>query len=309
MARREDVTFSSEDGVVAAWFYAPRRPSGLRSPCVVLGHGFAGVKEARLDAFADAFSRAGFACLVFDYRHLGASSGTPRQLISLSRHRADWRAAIAYASARPDVDPGRIALWGTSLGGGLVLELAARLPQVRCAVVQGPLVDTFATSAAEAPGHMRKVTLAVVRDLARAVLRRRPYTIPVVGPYGSLAFMTAPEAEPGYMSIVRNAHRWRNEVTARTALALALFRPARRAADIPCPLLVITGDADQITPREVTLRALRSVENATFASYAGGHFDGYLGDGFSSAVAAAVSFLERTLLDGRVASGSGPPAA
>jgi dienelactone hydrolase len=303
---REDVTFLSEGESVAAWFYQPQARTE-RQPCIILGHGFAGVKEARLDAFAERFADAGFACLVFDYRHLGASSGQPRQLIDLNRHRADWRAAIAYARGRSDVDPARIALWGTSLGGGLVLELAARRRDIRCVVLQSPLVDTFATRS-EAPNHARRVAFATVRDLLGALLRRQPYVIPVVGPYDSLAFMTEPEAEPGYLSIVRNAPAWRNQVTARTALQLALFRPARRARDVQCPLLVVTGDSDQITPAAVTRRKLASTA-ATYFSYAGGHFDGYLGLQFARCADAAVAFFKRTLQPEAVTEQNSPPAA
>jgi len=51
----------------------------------VLAHGFGGVREARLDAFAERFGDAGLAALVFDYRYFGASTGEPRQLIDIGR--------------------------------------------------------------------------------------------------------------------------------------------------------------------------------------------------------------------------------
>jgi dienelactone hydrolase len=299
--RREDVAFVSGGQRIAGWFYPGEGVTHGQRPCIVMGHGFAGVKEARLDAFADRFAAAGFACLVFDYRHFGASEGEPRQLIDLNRQRADWDAAIAYAGRCEGVDPERIALWGTSLGGGLVLELARKRRDVRCAVAQAPLVDALATSAGEARWHTLKMTLAAIRDLAAMALRRRPYLIPVVGPYGTLAFMTAPEAAPGYFSIVGNAPSWRNLTTARTAAQLAYFRPARHAGRIACPLLVVTGDRDQITPALVTHRALRRVRDATYVSYEGGHFDGYMGAGFEVSVEAAVAFFRRTL--------EAPPAA
>lgn len=46
----EDVRFRSGDAECAGWLY---RPDGAEEAlaCVVLAHGFAGVKEARLDAF------------------------------------------------------------------------------------------------------------------------------------------------------------------------------------------------------------------------------------------------------------------
>jgi fermentation-respiration switch protein FrsA (DUF1100 family) len=310
---RDDIEFSSEGERIAGWFYpgsAGTSPS--RRPCVVVGHGFAGVKEARLDAFAGRFAEAALACVVFDYRHLGASGGAPRQLVDLNRHRADWDAAIAYARTRADVDADRIGLWGTSLGGGLVLEIVARRTDIGCAVVQAPLVNPLA-SGAEAPGHTRKMAVATIRDLARAALRRTPYAIPVVGPFGTPAFMTEPEAEPGYRSIVQNAPSWRNEVSARTAVQLALFRPARRASQIACPLLVVTGTDDQITPRGVTLRALAGVPQATHVAYEGGHFDGYLGAAFERSADAAVAFFEVNLSQRGRAEARGaapaPPAA
>lgn len=299
--RREDIAFVSGGQRIAGWFYPGEGAADGRRPCIVMGHGFAGVKEARLDAFAERFAAAGFACLVFDYRHFGASEGQPRQLIDLNRQRADWDAAIAYARRCDGVDPERIALWGTSLGGGLVLELARKRRDVRCAVAQAPLVDAFATSAGEARWHTLKITIAAIRDLAAMALRRQPYLIPVVGAYGTLAFMTAPEAAPGYFSIVTNAPSWRNVVTARTAAQLAYFRPARHAERIAYPLLVVTGDRDLITPAAVTHRALARVGDATYVSYEGGHFDGYLGAGFEVSAEAAVAFFRRTLAE--------PPAA
>lgn len=48
---------------------------------LVMAHGLGGVRQMRLDAFAERFSSAGYRCLVFDYRHFGASAGEPRQLL------------------------------------------------------------------------------------------------------------------------------------------------------------------------------------------------------------------------------------
>ena len=57
-----------------------------------MAHGFGACKEGRLDAFAERFAAAGMAALVFDYRHFGASTGEPRQLIDIDRQHADWQA-------------------------------------------------------------------------------------------------------------------------------------------------------------------------------------------------------------------------
>lgn len=47
--------------------------SGPR-PCIVMAHGFGGIRAASLDHFAERFRDAGLAVLVFDYRHFGTSA-------------------------------------------------------------------------------------------------------------------------------------------------------------------------------------------------------------------------------------------
>ena len=82
-----------------------------------MAHGFSGVRDQRLDAYAERFAAAGLACLVFDYRHFGDSGGQPRQLLDIGRQLDDWRAAIAFARSLEEVDGDRIGLWGTSFSG------------------------------------------------------------------------------------------------------------------------------------------------------------------------------------------------
>jgi pimeloyl-ACP methyl ester carboxylesterase len=197
---------------IDAWFY-PGESAAAR-PCIVIGHGFAAVKEARLDAFAERFAAAGFACLVFDYRHFGGSGGMPRQVIDIGEQRRTGQRA-RYARSLDRVDTERIGIWGTSFGGGLALEVAAKDAGVRAAVLQVPLVDSLAAGRYEGIGHTARIVLYGIRDLLHGLLRREPYLVPVVGPPGSNAFMVTPEAEPGYFSIVRSAPSWRNEVAPR----------------------------------------------------------------------------------------------
>lgn len=62
-------------------------------------------KEPATDPFATRFHDAGFSVLAFDFRHLGESDGEPRQVVYLKRQLADWRAAIEFAAALPEVNP------------------------------------------------------------------------------------------------------------------------------------------------------------------------------------------------------------
>lgn len=96
----------------------------------------------------DPFAAAGIAALTYDYRHLGTSEGEPRGLIDITRQRADYRAAIDLARRLDGIDHERIALWGTSFGGGHVLATAARYHGIAAAIIQNPFVDGHAAAGA-----------------------------------------------------------------------------------------------------------------------------------------------------------------
>jgi cephalosporin-C deacetylase-like acetyl esterase len=294
-AAREDISFRSGGQRIAGWLYRPATPHPKPWPCVVLGHGFAAVKEARLDAFAERVAAAGLACVAFDYRHFGASEGEPRQLIDLRRQRQDWRAALAFARALPEVDASRVAVWGTSLGGGLALEQAAGDRTIAAAVLHLPLVDALATGLSEGVVHDARLAWAAVRDIGRMLTRRPPLLVPAVGPRGSVAFMDTPGSEPGYLAITRDAPAWRNAVAARVFLQLAFFRPVRLAPKLTCPALFVIGERDVVTPPGATHRAARRAPAARVYTLPVGHFDAYLGDAFDETAAVEAAFLARSL--------------
>jgi hypothetical protein len=57
-----------------------------------------------LDAFAEAFAAVGLGALVSDHRGFGASDGEPLQEIDPWTQVRDYRHAITWAQARPEVD-------------------------------------------------------------------------------------------------------------------------------------------------------------------------------------------------------------
>ncbi|MBH0777962.1 alpha/beta hydrolase [Nocardia sp. NEAU-351] len=124
MSTREDLTFVSGGERCAAWWY-PAEGAGAPAPVVVPAHGLSGTRRDRLGAFAERFAAAGFAAFVFDHRGFGDSEGEP-DLFRPARQLEDWRAAIAFVRARPDVDAGRVVTFGSSMGGGNALAAGRR---------------------------------------------------------------------------------------------------------------------------------------------------------------------------------------
>ena len=116
---RQDVTFPSAGLNCAGWLYLPDSlEDGEKRPAIIMAHGFSAVKENYLANFAEKFEGAGFVVLVFDYRFFGDSEGEPRgHLIPAEQHK-DYRDAITWISQRPEVEPERIGIWGSSYSGG-----------------------------------------------------------------------------------------------------------------------------------------------------------------------------------------------
>lgn len=304
---RFDVTFDSWGERCAAWLYRPdEAPAGAgvlddaasrrELPCVVMAHGFSAVREAGLEAFAERFASAGLAVLVFDYRHFGASEGEPRQLLSIPRQLADWAAAIAYARTLDGIDPERIVAWGTSFSGGHVLATAARDHRLIAAMVQAPYTDGVRQALAMPVGHALRLTAAALRDELGTLVGRAPYYVPAVGPPGSLAVMTSPDAEAGLAAVVPEGSSWRNQVAARISLRSAGYRPGLRAGEIRCPLLVAVCDEDLVTPPGAALAVAGRASHSELVRYPRGHFDVYVGDGFERAVADQLAFLAQHVL-------------
>ena len=168
---RRDLDFDSQGTKCAAWLYQPESVGS--APCVVMAHGFSAVREQRLDAYAERFSQAGIAVLLFDYRYFGASGGEPRQLLSIPRQLHDWEAAISVARALPGIDSTRIALFGSSFSGGHVQTLAARHSTLAAAIAQVPLCDGLRNLPALGLSRVMRLTMAGLSRPSRSACRPR----------------------------------------------------------------------------------------------------------------------------------------
>jgi len=293
MARRDDVVFHSGRERISAWLYRPQATGD--APLLVMAHGLGGVRRMRLDAYAERFSAAGYACLVFDYRNFGDSEGEPRQLLDIGMQLQDWAAAVAYARTLPDIDSHRIGLWGTSFSGGHVIATAARLPGIAAVVAQCPFTDGIASARAVNPLLIARITALAVRDLVGARLGRPPVMVPVVGYPGEVALMTAPDAYPGFMRLVPEGVQVRNEVAARFGVKVLAYRPGRAAGKVACPILFCVCEPDSVAPADTTVRHAAKAPRGEIKVYPQGHFDIYVGEAFDRVVADQLDFLDKHL--------------
>jgi dienelactone hydrolase len=291
---RRDIRFSSGEAFCSAWLYLP---VGVKHPpVVVLGHGLGAVREMRLDAYSERFAAAGIATLAFTYRYFGDSGGTPRQLMSVGRQLEDWEAALDFVKACPELDGGRVAIWGSSFGGGHAIQVASRHPELKAAISQCPFTDGLESAAALGMWGSLKITPVVMRDFAARLLGRPPVMVPIAAMPGQPALMTAHDALPGYLALMPKGVDFVNRVAARVIPEIVSYRPGRRTGKVKPPILFCVSRTDTVTPPERTIAMARRAPRGEIKLYDCGHFDFYLGRHFEQAVSDQTEFLTRHLL-------------
>lgn len=294
---RRAVEFPSEGVTCRGWLYTPGR-GAAPWPTIVMAHGFSGVKEMRLDSFAEAFATAGLASLVFDYCGFGSSDGEPRQDIDPHAQVTDYRNAISFARQLHEVNGERIGVWGTSYSGGHVLMVAALDRRVKAAVSQVPLIDGWETFARVAGEEGRTAFVSqMIAERERLYAGGAPAMIPVVDNSGGFAAMATPDAYEWFERFAQSAPTWKNEVTLQSLERLLEYAPGRFIDRVaPTPLLLIAAARDFI-PLDVTRRAFaRAGEPKRLCIIPAGHFEVYESPHFETATHEASEWFVQHLV-------------
>jgi len=81
-AMYRSIEFRSEGATLRGRLYTPNSHS-TKLPVIIMAHGYSATIEGMVaDRYAEVFSNAGFAVLLYDHRNLGISDGEPRQEIN-----------------------------------------------------------------------------------------------------------------------------------------------------------------------------------------------------------------------------------
>ena len=297
MTQRTDVSFfsgqSKHQAECAAWLYLPQS-QGKKPPVIIMAHGLSGTRDMRLPAFAEAFSAAGYACLVFDYRHFGESGGEPRQLIDVNQQLEDWRCAIGFARSLSDqLDVQQVILWGSSFSGGHVIKLGAEDPSIKAIISQCPFTNGIASASTLNPLTLTKVTGLAVADLVGSLVGANPILVKAAGKPGEAVLMDAPDAEPGMNKIVGPGSLWKNAVIARFVLQITRYFPGSQAKNLSMPALFCVCLPDSVAPSKQTLKHVSKAKKGTVKTYDFGHFDVYTGAGFEALIDDQLAFLKQ----------------
>ncbi len=125
-----DVSFRTGDGIRLSGWYVPSRNGAV----VVMLHGASGTRSDVLDQ-ATVVAKHGYGVLLFDARGHGRSDGNGMDFGWYGD--LDVRAAVSYVARQPDVEAGRIAVLGSSMGGEEAIGAAAVDDRIRAVVAEG----------------------------------------------------------------------------------------------------------------------------------------------------------------------------
>jgi uncharacterized protein len=206
----ERVTFTTYDEIdLVGHLYLPGGVSaGDWVPGIVGLHGFGSRKE-RHHAFGVRAARAGHAVLLVDLRGHGESGGEmDANLFN------DVAAAYLYLQNRPEVDPMRIGVRGSSMGGWLAIHTAAHMSEISPVIAYCPPNDA---------------SMSILLDEA-AMVQRGIESPMLQGPLPRLNVNS----------------------TMQLVYRLDITKSARRLS--PRPLLLVHCEEDQVVPPHISQR-------------------------------------------------------
>lgn len=146
-------------------------PPGPPRPLVIYLGGNA--EEATAYAPDAARTYGDRAVALLNYRGYGASTGRPSERALVE----DGRAVLARLAGRPDVEGGRVALHGRSMGTGVAVQIAGN-PAVRCLVLTSPFDSARSIAAGLYPWlPVRWLLRHPFDSMAHAVALRSPLLV------------------------------------------------------------------------------------------------------------------------------------
>lgn len=287
----EPLYVKSGQEVIAADFYLPKTE---RKPAVILmAHGLAGVRQFKLVQYAKRFAQAGYAVVLFDYRYWGGSTGRPRELVSIKAQLEDWRTMMSHIAERKSIDARKMILWGTSLSGGYVLDLAAEHPTIQAVIAQVPFIDGAEMAKSYPLALLPKALKESSQDYMGAKVGLAARKLSVAAP-NMPSYLPTAEAYHGYQSILNPDYYWSGEIPAREFFKLLRYRPIQNVRQINIPVLFIAAKHDSLISIESSREAATNI--APFVDYHEWdmkHFDIYHDDWFEKSVNTQLEFLHQ----------------
>lgn len=134
----QEITFTNSKGHAIAGMLRYSEPiEPVKYPAIIVLHGFNEHMRHDLTAdLANGLVHYGFLTLRFDFHGHGDSEGEFENH-TITQQIDDVISALDYLSAHELVDPDRISVVGTDIGGNIAMLAAAKDARIKCIVAQG----------------------------------------------------------------------------------------------------------------------------------------------------------------------------
>jgi pimeloyl-ACP methyl ester carboxylesterase len=141
---------------------------------------------------------------------------------------------------------------------------------------------------------MGRLTARALVDAVGGGIGRDPLLVPLVGERGEVAVITSADGRngPAALNPGNRYPEWVQAVAARSALRPGMYRPARFASRVRCPLLVLAHEHDDVAPAAPAVRVAERAPRGEVVVRPGGHYTPLL-DGHEWAVELQLDFLRR----------------
>ena len=283
---KSSIEFYSNGQLIKGHLYSPVLEN--KAPAIVLAHGFAGVKELLLPAYAEKFAKAGFYALTFDYRGFGESEGERGKIVPNDQI-LDIRNAITFLTSLKEIDADNIGLWGTSFGGANAIIASSIDKRIKCLSVQLTFGNGERVIAGEMEESAKTKLLATMDKLAvKAVLNNKQMMLPLI------KVLTDEQSVDFYKKYVVDFPTLDTKVLFITLKETIEHKPEKALKDVNIPILILGAEKDKVNPVSESKilfelanepKALHIVKEAT-------HYEVYEGDKLDEAAGKQIEWFK-----------------
>ncbi|MGH7766261.1 MAG: alpha/beta hydrolase [Candidatus Binatia bacterium] len=222
---------------------------GDRLPAFLVLHGFGGNKESRgAIVMAEQLARWGHIAMRFDFRGCGESGGERGRILCLDQV-ADTSNALSYMANRPDVDPERIALAGSSFGAAVAIYTGGTDGRIAAVISSGGWGDGERKFRRQHPTPEGWARFTRMLEEGRRHRERTGKSLMVP------RFDIVPIPERLRQNISAGSI---TEFPAETAQSMVDFRADEMVGRIaPRPLLLLHSANDSVTPTEESIELFK----------------------------------------------------